>query len=431
MFIKRIQLGMIHMAVAMTLLPINSTLNRVAINEMHISAALFAILASMPYLFSPLQVAIGSYSDQHPIFGLRRTPYIALGLLLCVAGVVVSPQVVFLMVNQPILGIFVAALAFGAWGMGYNLSSVSYLSLASDLSGKDGRGKTIAIMWFMMIIGIISTSIVLKRLLEGYNPDILQKAFIIIGIAACIISILGLIGLEPRSNKHGSSAENYSLKTMLAVILKSPQVTLFFWYLILLLVALLGQDIVLEPFAAQAFNMTVDQTARLTAISGVPTLLTILLAGALERRVQRKLVAQIGNLSALIGFLLIIASGFVRSSSVFYLGLVVFGAGTGLSTVANLALMFDLTLPGYMGLFIGAWGVSNAFSRLAGNLMAGIVHDSVTVFAPDPLTGYMMVFAIEAALLAIAIVMLVKIDVNAFQNQVEVPPVLERAALAE
>ena len=60
MFLKRFQLGLIHVAVAMTLVPINSTLNRVMIKELSISATLVAILASLPYLFSPIQVAIGS-----------------------------------------------------------------------------------------------------------------------------------------------------------------------------------------------------------------------------------------------------------------------------------------------------------------------------------------------------------------------------------
>src|SRR5574338_1161370 len=97
MFLKRIQLGLVHVAVAMTLVPINSTLNRVMIKELALSATVVAILASLPYLFSPIQVAIGSYSDRHPILGYRRTPYILAGLVLCVIGVIVSPQVAFLM----------------------------------------------------------------------------------------------------------------------------------------------------------------------------------------------------------------------------------------------------------------------------------------------------------------------------------------------
>src|SRR4030066_952338 len=100
LFLKRLQLGLIHVAVAMTLVPINSTLNRVMIKELAISATVVAILASLPYLFSPIQVAIGAYSDRHPIFGLRRTPYILAGLILCVIGVIVSPQGAVLMADN-------------------------------------------------------------------------------------------------------------------------------------------------------------------------------------------------------------------------------------------------------------------------------------------------------------------------------------------
>ena len=59
---KRLQLGLIHVAVAMTLVPINSTLNRVMIKELAISATLVAALASLPYLFSPIQVVTKSPS---------------------------------------------------------------------------------------------------------------------------------------------------------------------------------------------------------------------------------------------------------------------------------------------------------------------------------------------------------------------------------
>jgi BCD family chlorophyll transporter-like MFS transporter len=94
MLIKRVQLGLIHVAVAMTLVPINSTLNRVMIKELAISATLVAILASLPYLFSPMQVAIGSFSDRHPLWGRRRTPYILLGPSYA-CSVILAPQAAF------------------------------------------------------------------------------------------------------------------------------------------------------------------------------------------------------------------------------------------------------------------------------------------------------------------------------------------------
>jgi len=429
---KQIQLGLVHVAVAMTLVPINSTLNRVMIKELEISATLVAILASLPYLFSPLQVAIGSYSDRHPILGFRRTPYIALGLLLCVIGVIVSPQVAFLMAASPALGILAAALAFGAWGMGYNLSAVSYLSLATEISGEKSRGRTIAIMWFMMIVSIILTSISISRMVEPYSPQALEQAFIVVALAALGLGILGLIKVEERSaQRQTSSTDQHSLGEMVRVIRKSPQVTTFFFYLLLLLAAILGQDILLEPFAAEAFGMTVQQTTRITSIWGVSVLLAILAAGALERRAPRKAVAQTGNLGALTGFLFIIAGGFLLNSAVFYVGVVLLGIGTGLSTVANLALMFDLTLPGYVGLFIGAWGVSNAMSRLVGTLMAGIVRDVATFLTENALFGYMIVFGIEALMLAAAAFMLTRIDSSTFHRQVEIPSAVERVALSD
>jgi len=77
---QRLQLALIHVAVAMTLVPIQSTLNRVMIKELALTATLVALFTSLPYLFSPIQVAIGSFSDRHPLWGRRRTPYIVLGL---------------------------------------------------------------------------------------------------------------------------------------------------------------------------------------------------------------------------------------------------------------------------------------------------------------------------------------------------------------
>jgi BCD family chlorophyll transporter-like MFS transporter len=432
MLIKRLQLGLVHVAVAMTLVPINSTLNRVMIKDLGIAATLVAILASLPYLFSPLQVAIGSYSDRHPVFGYRRSPYILLGLLLCVVGLVASPQIAFLIVGKPALGLLAAFLAFGAWGMGYNISSVSYLSLASELSGESGRGKTIAVMWFMMIVSIIFTAVAISRMVDPYSPENLQRAFTQIGLTALVIGLVGLVRLENRS-KSGefANAESYTIKSMLAVILKSPQVSLFFWYLTLLLAAILGQDVLLEPFAAQAFNMTVQQTTRITSIWGGAVLLTILLAGVLEKYLPRKVVAQTGNLAALAGFLLILASGLYSSVIIFWLGVVILGFGTGLATVSNLALMFDLTLPGYIGLFIGAWGVSNALSRLVGTLLAGIVRDVTTALTGNQVAGYLVVFGLEATMLLAAVLMLIRLDVSTFHRQVEPPTLLERAAIAD
>lgn len=415
----------------MTLVPINSTLNRVMIKELALSATLVAVLASLPYLFSPLQVLIGSYSDHHPVLRLRRTPYIFIGLLLCVLGVTLSPLAAFQLAENLGPGLLFSALAFGAWGMGYNLSSVSYLSLASEISGEKERGKTIAAMWFIMIVSIIFTAIAISRMVEPYSPQALQNAFNAVGLTALVLGGMGLLGLEAPSAGAAPQAETFSLRQIRQVIGKSPQAVLFFWYLTLLLAAILGQDVLLEPFAAEAFGMSVQQTTRITSLWGGSVLAAILLAGALERILPRKVVAQSGNLTALGGFLLIIFSALTASSAWFYTGVILLGAGTGISSVSNLALMFDLTLPGYVGLFIGAWGVSNALSRLLGTLLAGLVRDAAALLTHAPLTAYLLVFGLEATLLALAAFLLLRIDAGKFQQQVQPPSTLERAALSE
>jgi BCD family chlorophyll transporter-like MFS transporter len=429
---KRIQLGLIHVAVAMTLVPINSTLNRVMIKEMALSATLVAILASLPFLFSPIQVAIGSYSDRHPLFGFRRTPYILAGLIFCVVGLAISPQAAFLMEKQLGIGILVGILAFGAWGMGYNLASVTYLSLASEISGEHSRGKTVAIMWFMMIIAIILTAIGLSRLLDPYSPDALVRAFGIVAVASLVLGLMGLINLEPRSRKDSGHhpSEVYTIRQMAGAITTNPVARVFFIYLLLLLAAILGQDVLLEPFGAEAFNLSVTRTTQITSVWGTFVLLAILIAWLLEGRVNKKTVAYLGNYGALGGFLVIILGGITRSSSIFYIGVTLLGIGTGLSTVANLSLMFDLTAPGQVGLFIGAWGFSSALARLVGSVLGGALRDVITQVSRDAIYGYIVVFGVEACMLLAASILLTQIDVRAFQKKVGKPDFVEKIALA-
>lgn len=430
MHLKRIQLGLIHVAVAMTLVPINSTLNRVMIKELAISATLVAVLASLPYLFSPIQVAIGSYSDRHPLFGLRRSPYILAGLVLCVLGVALSPQTAFLLENNWWAGVGMGLVTFGAWGMGYNLASVSYLSLASEISGEKGRGKTIAVMWFMMITSIIVTAIALSHMVEPYTAEALVRSFWVIGAMALVVGGLGLLGLERKDKVQPGGAQTYSWGAMFGAILQNRHATLFFWYLTILLAAILGQDILLEPFGGEAFGMSVQQTTRITSLWGACVLVALLIAGALEGRANKRSVARWGAGGALLGFLLVVASGATSSTSVFYLGVIWLGIGTGLSTVSNLSLMLDMTTAQNVGLFMGAWGMANAASRLLGTVLGGAVRDVVANLTQNAVLGYLVVFGIEALMLAISLVLLSRINVQAFQKGAVQISVVERAAMA-
>ena len=427
MFRKRMQLALIHVAVAMALVPINSTLNRVMIKEMAISATLVAMLASLPYLFSPLQVVIGSYSDRHPLFGYRRSPYIALGLVLCVVGVILAPVAVFLLPTQPLLGLLLSVLTFGAWGMGFNVASVSYLSLASELSGEGGRSRTISVMWFVMIIGIILTAATLSRLLEDYTHATLERAFVIVGLVALGLGLIGLIGLEPRhSGPVPESPRRAGWRVLTGSVLANPVARQFFLYMIILLAAILGQDVLLEPYGGEAFGLAVSETTRITSIWGGCVLVALLAAGWLERRMDKRGVARLGAVGAIIGFVLIAASGVLGSVGVFYSGVVMLGLGTGLSTVSNLSLMLDMTTA-RVGLYIGAWGMADALARLLGTVLSGAVRDIFAQISHDPLTGYIVVFVIQALMLVASLFLLNRMDIQGFRSQTL--NTTERAAL--
>jgi BCD family chlorophyll transporter-like MFS transporter len=217
---------------------------------------------------------------------------------------------------------------------------------------------------------------------------------------------------------------------MTTAITANPVARVFFIYLLLLLAAILGQDVLLEPFGAEAFDMTVTQTTRITSIWGTFVLIAILIAGFLEGRVSKRRVAQFGNTGALLGFVVIVISGIMINRNIFYTGVTLLGLGTGLSTVANLSLMFDLTVPEHVGLYIGAWGFSNALSRLTGSILGGVVRDVVTQSTGQALSGYLVVFGIEALMLLAATYMLYRIDINAFTRRAHEPAFTDKVALA-
>ena len=429
---KRIQIGLIHVAVAISLVPFNSTLNRIMIKELALSSLLVAVLVSLPYVFSPIQIAIGGFSDRNPIFGYRRSPYIIIGLLLCVGGLIAAPNTAYLIAEDRSLGILVGVFVFGLWGMGYNLASVSYFSLATEISGEKGRSRTIAVMFFMMIVAIILTSISLGQLLETYTPETLNQSFLLVALIALALGLIGLIGVEPRSAATPvSDTENYTWMQMFKALSSNKQVLRFFWYLLLLLTAILGQDILLEPYGAEAFGLSVQATTRITSIWGSFFLVSLSLGAALERKVPKVTQARIGAYAAILAFILIVFSGTIGMLSVFYAGVILLGFATGLSTVSNLSLMLDMTTVGSGGLFIGAWGMASALARLTGNLLSGVLRESFTPLLNSSVGGYNAVFVVEIFILIVSLTILKGVDVRLFQKQSEQSlSYLERAAIS-
>ena len=426
---KNIRLGLLHVAIAMTFVLINSVLNRIMIHDLNILASIVAVLVVLPYVLSPAQVWIGQYSDTHPLFGYRRTPYIALGTLLAITGAALAPHAALALAREPLIGVPLAILLFGMWGVGYNLAVVAYLSLASDMSTEQQRSRTVAIMWFMMIASVIVTAIVVGRALEPYSEERLFTVFLETGGVALALAFAGLIGLEPRQRTTAVIQSRSSQMAALRAVVSNPQARVFFIYLILMLAAILGQDVLLEPFGAKAFGMNVKETTQLTAMWGGATLTALLLYGAvLSRWIDKKRGAMIGGSIAATGFLLIALSGMLAIEAMFIPGILLLGFGTGIATTTNLALMLDMTTAEQVGLFIGAWGVADAAARGVGTLLGGVMRDVIAHMSGSVVSGYISVFLIETVLLGISLVLLQRIDVNEFRSRQ--PSLTELVAIA-
>ncbi len=310
--------------------------------------------------------------------GLRRTPYVLAGLALCSFGVAAAPHAVFLMDRSFLPGLFAAALVFLLYGIGFNISTVSYFALAAEVSGEQGRGRTMAVMFAMMISGIIVTALFVGQLVEPYSPAAVNVAFAYVGLAAFVLGTLAILGLERRDTAQSVPAEERHTWLVLARAMgENPQVRLFFVYLIVLLIALLGQDILLEPYGGQVFDLSVRQTTRISSLWGVFVLVSLPVAALLEGCFSRRALAAAGGLTALAGFGGIIGGG------------------------------------------------------LVGSLSSGAVYDVATSVTQNPLVGYVTAFGMLAVCMIVSLMLLRRIDVTAFRRRAdEEHSVLERAALA-
>lgn len=416
--IKNLQLGLIHVAVAITFVLINGVLNRVMIADLGILASVVAALVIVPYVFSPLQIWIGQFSDTHPIAGYRRTPYIVIGVVLCLGGTLLTPSAAFALAAGGASGLPLSLLAFSAWGFGFNLAVVAYLALANDLSREDQRQRTVAVMWFLMICSIIITAIVTSVALRNYSHERLFGVFQAGCGVALVLAIVGLIGLEPRHTGSFAAIERVDQGVAVREVIGNPLARRFFVYLMLLLAAILGQDVLLEPYGAQVFGMSQQQTTQLTAVWGGATLVALLLQGfVLSRWLNKKQGAALGGSLAGCGLLLIGLSGVAHLNVLFVPSVALLGFGTGIATSTNLALMLDMTLPEQAGLFIGAWGVADALARGIGMLLGGVVRDAVGAVTGSVASGYMCVFLLEAAFVAVSLLLLHSIDVSGLRER--------------
>jgi len=415
------QFALVHVGVSITVVPVTSTLNRVMIADLQMPMLLVSALIALPYLLSPLQVLLGNWADQHPVVNYHRVPWILVGGLLAATGSYFTAHTAYLLVDNFVLGLLGALVAFSLWGVGVNAASVSYLSLVTELADKEERSRTVSVMWTAMILATIATSLGLSRLLEPFSQETLYTAFGMVWLVSVILVLLGSYGLEPRASTRTALPTHSASNPVQAwrLLALNPEARHFFGYLVLVLVSIHAQDVLLEPFGAHALGMSVAATSRLTSIWGVGVLVTLLGGLPLVKHWGKKPCANLGAYVAAAAFALIMITGFLGHVGLFLGAVLLLGLGGGLMTVSNLSFMLDMTVPQAAGLYMGAWGVANFAGQAIGQIISGLLWDMFFWLMGNPLLGYAAVFSLEIAGLLLAVWLFRSISVETFRRQAE------------
>lgn len=419
---RALQLALVHVGVSITVLPVTSTLNRIMIADMQISALLVGLLIALPYLLSPLQVLVGNWADQHALWGLHRSPWIVMGGLMASFGGYLTAHAAYWMDANFWPGLLACIVVFSVWGLGVNMASVSYLSLLSEMSGDDEgwRSRTVSIMWTAMIISVIILSLALSIMLDPYSPTALYTSFGVVWLLASACVLIGSSNIEPAPvvgsiRKHSADSPVEALR----LIMQNTSARRFFFYLVLVLVSIHAQDVLLEPYGAEVLQMPVAATSRLTSIWGLGVLVTLTSGVLLIRRMGKKRSANLGALIAAAAFGLIIIAGVMQVPQLFGVSVFLLGLGGGLMTVSNLSFMLDMAVPQAAGLYMGAWGVANFAGQALGSILSGLIRDVAYYLSGSILSGYVIVFSLEIIGLLGAVWLLRTISVVQFQQEAE------------
>lgn len=411
-----LRLGLFQFGMGLALAPLTGTLNRVLIDEMGISALIVGFLLAIHYFVSPVRALIGFQSDQSRSVGHWRTPYLMFGAMLTFGGLVCTPFTLLLLSGDARMRIpyavsLLACVAiFLAYGIGANIVETIYLALVSDITPPKERGRVLAVLWIMLILGTITSAIVISWLLEEYNSLKLVQVMQGAAVVFMILTFLALFGQE-RLNPDGtvvSFTEETRIRLSLweSIRLLAQQKTLRDLFVILFIAttAFATHDVLLEPYGGQVLQMSVAETTQLTAFWGGSMLVAITLSGWLLWKGRSSIMVIIAGCAlGSLGFLVISLSSHEGLVNPFRGGVWLIGMGRGMFIVASVALVMSLTDVGHAGLFLGLWGVMQALAQGFGTIGGSLLRDVVYRLTDDVALGYTSVYATSLVFLLISL----------------------------
>jgi MFS transporter, BCD family, chlorophyll transporter len=449
------RLGLFNLGLGLMAVLTLAVLNRVMISELGIPATITGAILATSLFVSPARVWFGQLSDTKPLLGKHRTNYVQLGTVILGLAVFLAVQVVWQLGavveasggwqwnSQTIGWSALLGLIMAFYGLGVSCSSTPFTALLVDITEESKRSKLIAIVWSMLMVGIVvggvTGSIVFKRIeaagisagnipLATLQPPI-NSVFSFVPFLVLGLALIATWGIEKKYSRFNHSTtgtvkphrddrdDSISLSQALQILTTSRQTGIFFAFLSVLTIGLFMQEAVLEPYGGEVFGMSIGETTQLNAFWGMGILLGYSFTGFLIiPGLGKKPTTKIGCILVALSFGLIITAGFTQQPNMLQLAVFLFGIAAGIATVGGISLMLDLTAAKTAGTFIGAWGLAQAMSRGLATLIGGVILDLGKGIFDVPLMSYSLVFAMQAVGMILAIVILDRVDVQEFKD---------------
>ncbi|MFN7643015.1 MAG: BCD family MFS transporter [Burkholderiales bacterium] len=413
---RLLRLSLFQVSVGMATVLLIGTLNRVLIVEMGVGAWLVAALVALPILVAPFRALIGFRSDTHrSVLGWRRVPYIWLGTWLQFGGLAIMPFALILLSGDIThgpwwIGHASAALAFLMVGAGMQTVQTAGLALATDIAPEAARPRVVALMYVMLLAGMVVSAAVFGLLLAEFSQVRLVKVVQGTATATMVLNLIALWKQEPRvRGRRDDATDDTDFRGAWAMLSRAGRVRRFLVATGLGTAAFSMQDIVLEPYGGEILHLGVGATTALTAVMAIGSLVAFGLAARwLGRGADPLRLSGLGVVVGLFAFSAVIFAEPFQSATLFRIGVLAIGVGGGLFAVGTLTAAMALDTDGFKGLALGAWGGVQATCAGLAIAAGGGLRDAVASLAErgvlgevlaHPATGYAAVYHVELLLL--------------------------------
>ena len=434
---RLLRLSLFQVSVGMATVLMIGTLNRVMIVELGVSAWLVAVAIALPMMFAPFRTIIGFRSDHHvSALGWRRVPYIWMGTMMQFGGLAIMPFALIILSGDTQgpewIGHVAAGLAFLLAGAGLQTTQTAGLALATDLASEESRPRVVALMYVMLLVGMVGSGLAFGLLLEDFSQI---KLIQVIQGAAAVTVVLNVIALwkqESRNPNRNRDTVRPDFRATFASFTRQPKARRFLVAVALGTAAFNMQDIIIEPYGAEVLHLTVSQTTSLTAILAGGSFLAFWLAARfLGHGVDPYRLAGFSVLFGLPAFALVMFSGPAGSPAFFQLGAGMIGFGSGLFAVSTLIAAMEIDETSGNGLALGAWGAVQALAIGLSMSSGAILSDTIEhlavkgTFGPafsGAWSGYNAVYQIEMLLLFVTLIVVGPLARHARMPQASQPP---------